>query len=213
MAEVEEHAVLRVALRRLKAGDIEGLADLVRRYQVEAARVAYLITRDRTLTDDVTQEAFLRVYRHIQNYDESRPFAPYLMRIVANTAVEAVKRRERENHRHAEVDPADMLTPPLGHPEAEVESAELRQTIWEALDSLSPEQRAVVVLRYYADYSEREVAAALNIPSGTVSWRLHNARRQLRAALNHLGRQSSPAPAGKAAPSRPSKQPKQEGSI
>ena len=135
------------------------------------------------------------------------------MRIVANTAVEAVKRRERENHRHVDVDLADdligdTLTGEMqavisAHPEAALESAELRQTIWEALERLSPDQRAVVVLRYYADYSEREVAAALNIPSGTVSWRLHNARRQLRAALNHLYRPHD------AAPSRPTKQPKQ----
>jgi RNA polymerase sigma-70 factor (ECF subfamily) len=190
MAEVEEQteqAALRDALRRLKAGDIEGLAVLVRAYQVEAARVAYLITRDKALADDVTQEAFLRVYRHIQNYDESRPFAPYLMRIVANTAVEAVKRRQRVNHREVDVEFSDdALTDSLPHPETELESSELQQAIWEALESLSPEQRAVVVLRYYADYSEREVAAALNIPSGTVSWRLHNAKRRLRAILHRF---------------------------
>jgi RNA polymerase sigma-70 factor (ECF subfamily) len=217
MAEVDEQVTLRdalrVALRRLKAGDIEGLAVLVGAYQVEAARVAYLITRDKSLADDVTQESFLRVYRHIQNYDDARPFAPYLMRIVANTAVEAVKRRQRDNRREVDVELSeDALTETLPHPEALLESAELQQAIWEALESLSPEQRAVVVLRYYADYSEREIADALKIPSGTVSWRLHNARRQLRAALHRFGNNSSADSAEHAAPSRqPSQQSKQEG--
>jgi RNA polymerase sigma-70 factor, ECF subfamily len=208
MAEVEEQTdqaalqvAVRVALGRLKAGDIEGLAELVRAYQVEAARVAYLITRDKALADDVIQEAFLRVYRHIQNYDESRPFAPYLMRIVANTAVDAVKRRQRDNHRQVDVELSDdMLSESLPHPETEIESVELQQAIWDALERLSPEQRAVVVLRYYADYSEREIADALSVPSGTVSWRLHNARRQLRATLYRFDNNST------AVPSRQSKQ-------
>jgi RNA polymerase sigma-70 factor, ECF subfamily len=163
------------AIKRLKDGDIGGLEILVNRYQVEAARTAFLITQDAALADDIMQDAFLQFYRHIKQYDESRPFAPYFIRIVVNAAIQATRQQQRLvplNDNLGE----DELFP---DPENEAEAAELRQAIGIALKSLSADQRTVIVLRYYLDFSEREIAEHLNCPPGTVSWRLHAARKQL----------------------------------
>jgi RNA polymerase sigma-70 factor (ECF subfamily) len=175
------------AIRRLKRGDIDGLATLVERYQVEAARAAYLITRDLAHADDIVQEAFLRLYRHIQNFDEARPFAPYFMRIVANVAIESAQRASSHEARFPILDEetVDISAPNnIFDLEQQVEAGQLRDAVWNALYQLTPKQRAAVVLRYYFDYSEREVAEALDTPQGTVSWRLHRARIELGKALH-----------------------------
>jgi len=92
---MEEHEVI----ARLKRGDIAGLETLVRKYQVQAVRIAYLITRDRALTEDIVQAAFLRAYERIGQFDAERPFGPWFLRSVVNDAVKAAARRERRSPR------------------------------------------------------------------------------------------------------------------
>ncbi|HZW04019.1 MAG TPA: sigma factor, partial [Anaerolineaceae bacterium] len=83
------------AVCRLKAGDIGGLEALVARYQHKAVKTAYLITHDEQLAEDVAQETFVRVYQRIQHFDETRPFGPYLLRSVANAALNATEKTAR----------------------------------------------------------------------------------------------------------------------
>ncbi|MBI2916360.1 MAG: sigma-70 family RNA polymerase sigma factor [Chloroflexi bacterium] len=78
------------AVQRLKHRDIGGLETLVTRYQVQALRAAYLVTRDRFLAEDVVQEAFLRLVQRVRSFDDGRPFAPWFLRIVINDAIKAV---------------------------------------------------------------------------------------------------------------------------
>lgn len=92
-ADVEDN--LDESIECLKRGDIRELEPLVRRYQVKAARVAYLITQDAALAEDIMQIAFLCVYEHIDQYNQERPFEPWLMRIVTNLALKATGRRWR----------------------------------------------------------------------------------------------------------------------
>ncbi|GAP22612.1 RNA polymerase sigma factor [Leptolinea tardivitalis] len=75
------------AISRLKNGDIGGLEYLVSKYQEKALRTAYLITHNRQLSEDVVQETFVRMYQRIRSFDDQRPFEPYLMRSVVNTAI------------------------------------------------------------------------------------------------------------------------------
>src|SRR5512133_2673359 len=83
------------AICRLKNGDIGGLEILVARYQRKAVQTAYLITHDEQLAEDVAQETFVRVYQRIQHFDEARPFGPYLLRCVANAALNATEKTAR----------------------------------------------------------------------------------------------------------------------
>jgi len=185
---MEEHE----AIVRLKRGDIGGLEALVRQYQVQAVRTAYLITRDRALAEDIVQAAFLRAYERIGQFDAGRPFGPWFLRSVVNDAVKAAARRQRQVSLEAsseggeEASLADLLADPGPGPDDWVEAAELRQTVWAALGELPPAQRAAIVLRYYLDLSEAEMADELACPPGTVKWRLYAAQKRLRTLLRPL---------------------------
>lgn len=184
----------KAAVSRLKNGDIRGLAALVEAHQVKAARAAYLIVRDPALAQDIVQAAFLRFYERIGRYDSTRPFAPYFMRMVVNDALAALRTRSRSTSLDApdgEISLEDILPDPAPTPDGEIEAAELRGAVETALEKLSPEQRAAVVLRYYLGLSEADMAASLDVPPGTVKWRLHAAKKQLRALLSPF--RSSPA--------------------
>ena len=173
------------AIARLKRGDVGGLEPLVRQYQVQAVRAAYLITRDRALAEDIVQAAFLRVYERIGQFDAGRPFGPWFLRSVANDAVKSVTRGKHQISLETS-SLADLVADPNPGPADMAEAAEVRQAVWTALDKLPPAQRAATVLRYYAGLSEAEMAGELACPPGTVKWRLHAARKRLRRLLRPL---------------------------
>lgn len=175
------------AIDRLRRGDLSGLTALVERHQLQAVRIAVLITRDRALAEDVVQTSFLQFYHHVDQFDTRRPFPPYFFRSVVNAAVQAARKGNRQVSLDAERDGveafADLLPDPAPTPEALSEAAHLKDAVRAALDQLSPEQRAAVVMRYYLDLSEAEMSTAMDAPPGTIKWRLHNARKRLRALL------------------------------
>jgi RNA polymerase sigma-70 factor (ECF subfamily) len=168
------------ALARLKQGDIHGLEELVALYQGPALRAAFLVCRDAALAEDLVQNAFVRVYERIAQYDASRPFGPWFIRSVVNDALKAVTRQ-----RTSPLDPeaGEPPAPWEEGPEARLEAAETREAVWAVLEQLAPGQRAAVVLRYYADLDDAEVAQMLGVPAGTVRRRLHDARQRLRRLL------------------------------
>jgi RNA polymerase sigma-70 factor (ECF subfamily) len=169
------------AIRRLKRGDIGGLHALVDRYQIRAARASYLITQDTAMAEDIMQNAFLRVYDRIDQFDLTRPFEPWLMRIVINMALQATGSQQRL----VDLD-ALALPDPTPDPAAQAEAHEEERAVREALAALSPEQRAVVVFRYYLGYTESEMVRELEEPLGTIRWRLYAAHKRLRGLLAHL---------------------------
>src|SRR5215213_3379480 len=92
------------AIQRLKRGEIDGLALLVSHYQVKAVRVAYLITRDLGLAEDVVQDCFLQAYRSIHSFDETRSFEPWFLRSVVNASVKIMQRSARQVQTGEETD-------------------------------------------------------------------------------------------------------------
>jgi RNA polymerase sigma factor (sigma-70 family) len=171
------------AVRRCRRGDPGGLAVLVEMHQRRALRVAALITRDGALAEDVVSEAFLLAFRRIGSFDPSRPFGPWFHRVVANEALKTVQRRARERTADPESDPFGDLEDRGPRPESLTLHAEDAGELRAALDRLAPHHRAAVVLRYYADLSEAEIAEALSIPRGTVKSRLFNGLARLRAVM------------------------------
>ena len=179
------------AISRLKGGDINGLEPLVRKYQVQAVRTAYLITRDRSMAEDVVQTVFLRVFERIHQLDSRRPVGPWFLRSVVNESIKAVGRDRKslsldEGSPGEDVPLVDLLPDPGATLEELAEKAETRQTVWDALGRLTPGQRAAIVLRYYVGLKESEVAERLGRSVGAVKWRLHAAREHLRPLLKTL---------------------------
>ena len=183
------------AIELLKRGDIRGLETLVYLYQEKALDAAYLITHDYSAAEDVVQEAFIRAYRHISRFDGSRPFGPWFLRIVVNTALTATRKatvhRELSLEAHSSggafvgEDQVSLTEVPSLEPGLEemFEAAETREEVLASLDKLSPDQRAAVVMRYYLDWSDAEMSQTLGIVPGTVRWRLSRARERLRELL------------------------------
>src|SRR5215213_8861654 len=85
----------RNAIAQLKRGDIRGLDTLMRIYQVRALRAAVVVTRDLPLAEDIVQSAFIRAYERIGQFDDTRPFGPWFLRSVVNSAATAAERGRR----------------------------------------------------------------------------------------------------------------------
>ncbi|NOH02686.1 MAG: RNA polymerase sigma factor [Chloroflexi bacterium] len=174
------------AIQRLKHGDIGGLEYLVLRYQVKAVRTAYLITRDKGLAEDVVQDSFLQAYRSIGGFDSTRPFEPWFLRSVVNASVKIMQRSARQVEAGDEAE-AEILFAELAQNansvESQVEEIEVQNQIWEAMQKLSPRQRAVIVQRYFLEMSEKEMAREARTAAGTVKWMLNAARKRLRVML------------------------------
>jgi RNA polymerase sigma-70 factor (ECF subfamily) len=174
-------------IAQLKRHHIEALEPLVREYQAQAMGAAYLITGSRDEAEDVVQTAFIRAYEHISQFDSARGFKPWFMRIVINTAINQLPKQNNASiddiSNEFYLSAADTIWDSLTEIERQIEENQLRETIISALDKLPGEQRAVVVMRYYLDMEDDEIAQILKRPSGTIKWRLHNARKYLRAIL------------------------------
>jgi RNA polymerase sigma-70 factor (ECF subfamily) len=185
------------AITRLKRGDLGGLEALVELYQLQAVRAACLIVSDRRLAEDIVQSAFIRAGERIEQFDDRRSFGPWFLRSVVYDAIKAAKRQKRQVPLDDEggEETLDLLDPaPL--PEERAESEETRQVVWRALEHLPPQQRAAIIMRYYLDMSEAEMAARLHSPTGTIKWWLHAARQRLKRLLPRPWR-AAPIPAFK----------------
>jgi RNA polymerase sigma-70 factor (ECF subfamily) len=172
-----------IAISCLKQGDLNGLEILVKRYQARAVHAAYLILYDRALAEDVAQTAFVKVAERIQQFDERRPFAPWFFRIVVNDALKIAKRQKRnislEELDESTAQLAEGLKDPGLQPEQLLERKETWTNILNAIQSLPPDQRAVIVMRYFLDMSEADMSEKTDRPLSTVKWWLRDARRRL----------------------------------
>jgi RNA polymerase sigma-70 factor, ECF subfamily len=173
------------AIRRLKEGEIGGLEFLVHCYQLKAVRTAYMITRDIGLAEDVVQDSFLQVYRSIRSFDAARPFEPWFLRSVINASVKLLQKTALQVQLGDEDGESALLelVTRFDSVESLVESSEVQVQIWNAMQKLSPRQRAVIVQRYYLEMSEAEMAAGSGTAPGTVKWLLNAARQRLRSLL------------------------------
>lgn len=162
----------RALIRGARRGSQDDAAQLFERYWPQAWKAAYAITRRRALADDVAQDAFERVFGALDRFDERRPFAPWLHRIVVNRALDLLRTERR-------LVPLDATPEPGGNDEpADDDGAAVA-----ALAALTPERRAVVVLRHLLGYTPPEIADILGMPVGTVNSRLGRALVDLRAAM------------------------------
>jgi RNA polymerase sigma-70 factor, ECF subfamily len=173
------------AVQRLKLGDISGLEFLVSCHQVKAVRTAYLITRDLNLAEDIVQDSFIRVFRSAKRFDETRSFEPWFLRSVVNASVKMMQRSARQVEVANDADEslfAEFVSR-VESVEEQVQSIEIQNRIWEAMEKLSPRQRAVIVQRYFLEMSEKEMAAESGAARGTIKWLLNAARERLRYLL------------------------------
>jgi RNA polymerase sigma-70 factor (ECF subfamily) len=172
-ARREELAWVRDAQR----GSEQAVEALFRRHWQPAYRAAYLIVHDGAAAEDIAQEAFLSALRALRRFDRRRPFAPWLHRIVVNRAIDWSRARALRR------EVSDSVAAPTARPQDRADDPDSRD-LDQAVGSLPPEQRAVVVMRYLLEYTPGEIAKMLELPRGTVNSRL---RRGLDALAEPRG--------------------------
>jgi RNA polymerase sigma-70 factor (ECF subfamily) len=158
-------------VRLAQAGDAAAVERLFRAHWPTAWRVALAITGRKALAEEVAQEGFISAFGAIDRFDPSRPFAPWLKRIVTNGALNVMRSERRLV--------LEEGPPAIDRQDPEADHADLL----EAVAALGPDQRVVVALRCWLDNEPAEIAGLLDIPIGTVNSRLGRARVELRARL------------------------------
>jgi RNA polymerase sigma factor (sigma-70 family) len=169
------------ALARVRAGDREAYAELVRRHAPLAVRTASLLGAGAE-AEDVVQESFVKAYAGLGRFREGSAFRPWLLQIVANETRNlhrsAGRRRARERSAWARAEPL-LAGADLDDPALAALSRERRAALLAGLSRLSAPHRQVVTCRYLLDLDEAETAVVLGWPRGTVKSRLHRALRRL----------------------------------
>lgn len=152
------------------------LAELYERTAPAAVRLAYLLTGDRSVAEDITQDAFVRVSGHLAHLREDGSFDAYLRRAVVNLAKNHFRRRAVERSFLERARPA---TASPGHEQPLVE----REVTMAALARLPQRQRSAIVLRFYEDLSEDSIAQILRCRNGTVRSLVTRGVQALRADM------------------------------
>jgi RNA polymerase sigma factor (sigma-70 family) len=173
----------RAALLRIADGELAALEDLYDRYKTMAYSIAYRITNDATLAEDVVQDAFLGAWRNAARYLESRgSVKTWLLSIVHHRAIDAIRRR-RPTSELPEVEtvlPAALTLPDVW---AEVSAGLDAEMVRSALGELSDVQREALELAYYGGLTQGEIAVRTGAPLGTVKSRMRLGLLAMRRSL------------------------------
>lgn len=162
---------------RAQTGDADAFGVLVAPLADRLYATAYLVLRDRALAEDVVQEGLVQSWTELPRLRDRDRFEAWTRRIVLRKAIDE-SRRIRSRPRLTALD-ADG-----GAPDAAHERIGVRDWLDRALETLTAEHRAALVLRHYLDLSVPEIATALDLPLGTAKSRLHHATQAMRAALD-----------------------------
>ncbi len=170
-------------LVRARRGDDRAFGILVDRYQgIVAATVTGMLGSGDD-AEDVGQETFIRFHRSLDRFRGDSSVATYLTRIAINLSLTALKRRRRWTERFKAPARAAERVSDGFDPETDRESRRRTEWVWAAIDTLSPQHRAVIVLRMIDGYSTRETAEIMSVPEGTVMSRLARAMGRLESQL------------------------------
>lgn len=171
------------AIAAARAGDAGGFDYLVATHARRVAGVAWTLTGSADQAEDLAQEAFVRAFEKIGTFREGEAFAPWILRIVANLAIDAVRARGRLESDDAL---AGFAARRGDEPDVRAESAEMGRRIDEALRSLPLMQQMVARLYLVEEWDHAEIAEATGLPTGTVRSHLSLARARLRDRLGDL---------------------------
>jgi len=162
-------------------GNSEAFTQLVEAYQTPVYNLCYRMLGEAELAEDAAQETFLKAYQNLTRYDRERSFATWLLSIAAHHCIDKLRRRRFisvsiDEDEEGQTDLPDRSAP---DPELETQRKQERDRLQTLLQSLDPLDRAAVVMRYWQDCSEAEIARSLKLTIPAVKSRLHRARKAL----------------------------------
>jgi RNA polymerase sigma-70 factor (ECF subfamily) len=170
--------------RRFRDGDPEAVRLVYRAYGRLVYAVTYRVLGDRALSEEATQQTFLKAWRAAESLEESREMGPWLATIARRVAIDVSR---SETHRSAA--PLDSVAPGDPALRSEPETAAGAYDLWEvrqAVSELPAEEQEIVRLQHFEGLTHTEIAARLGLPAGTVKSRSFRAHKRLAAQLGHL---------------------------
>jgi RNA polymerase sigma-70 factor (ECF subfamily) len=181
---------------RARQGDAGAFGQLVRRHQQRIHRLAVHMLRDRAEAEDVTQETFIRAYQALSRFDgRSEPYT-WFYRITINLSLNTIRARKTSRTGGSADDPrldavlVEKRPSALADPPGDAQRKQLYEALCEGVDALSDTLRTTLILVCIDGRSHEDAYAILGAPEGTIAWRVHEARRKLKAFM--LGRGFDP---------------------
>ena len=182
-----------MAIERVLAGDRDAYRALVERHSRNVHRLAYRLTGNSHDTEDVVQEAFLRAYQKLGQFEARSNFGTWVYRIAANYAIDRLRQRQKEEARressephgqdNSEEDPVTLVRDPAPSPERLMQSTQLRREMERALKELSHAERTAFVLRHWEGCGIEEIASVLKSNTSAAKNTVFRAVQKLRRAL------------------------------
>jgi RNA polymerase sigma-70 factor, ECF subfamily len=177
----EENELVRLA----SAGDRAAFAQIYERFYARAFRLAYGMTGNRTVAEDLTQEIFMRAFQRLEHFGGQSSFATWFYRLAVNHSLN-YRRKERVNNQDNHSDKVEFFVSQSPQIESIVLQNQLKSEIHSALLELGEEMRMVIILKDIEGLNYDEIAERMNCSQGTVASRLNRARKQLAQKLRHL---------------------------
>ena len=178
------------------AGQEAAYSELLRRYERPVFSLVFRMVRDRSLAEDLAQEAFIRAFHAISSYDPRYKFSSWIFKIANNHTIDHLRKRRLDTvsidgSPHAQTAEEEERTRLVVEstdesPQEYVEHRELGDQIEHAIGELRPEYRTAILLRHVEGYAYDEISEIMDLPLGTVKTYLHRARAELKKRLSYL---------------------------
>lgn len=179
-----------IIVNRICQGDFEAFHELVERYKKKIYYLACDMMGDHHEAEDISQEVFIKVFRHIKKFRKDAALKSWLYQITVNTCIDVQRKKRRKPQVSMEGAEMDILnqdsawTGTSTNPEQYAESNMIQHRILELLQKISPKERSAFVMRYYDDLKTGEIAEILNVSTNTIKSLLFRARKKLQKELS-----------------------------
>jgi RNA polymerase sigma-70 factor, ECF subfamily len=197
---LEDAQLAAMLVRRCVAGDAAAWEEIVQRYHRRIYNICYRFAGSGDDAQDLTQEVFIKMYRTLQSYDLERgAFMTWVTTITRNLLVDHFRKSKQDRmtdsidsapSEHEDAMPlSEKIQDTALTPDARAQSREVKETVHEALQKLSPDLREAVILRDLQDMDYKEIATVLKVPEGTVKSRINRGRAELARLLQRTYKQ------------------------
>lgn len=178
-------------VKQASEGNMQAYEELIRAYQKKVYNIAFRMMGNSEDAEDIAQETFIKVYRSLSKFRGDSAFSTWLYRIATNISIDQLRKKKNRmvvyidnNVEGEEGDIQRQLKDDSPSPEDIAETKELKNTVQNAINRLSPDHKAVIVLRDIKGLQYDEIARILNCPEGTIKSRINRARLSLHSLLS-----------------------------
>jgi RNA polymerase sigma-70 factor (ECF subfamily) len=183
------------AVDKARAGDMTAFQSLVEQHSRDVFRLAYRITGNEMDAEDAVQETFLKTYQKLSSFDGRASFSTWLYRVTANSSIDVLRRRRRDESRSSSLDDDTVYAPdPVSHspaPDRLLFGSEVKERLRGALDELSDLERTAFVMRHFEDFSLEEIGRCLGLRTSATKQAVFRAVKKVRRTLEPVLRTTS----------------------